>query len=290
MQPQAPPAPPPTKRGRGRPKTVEQQVTLLDVQGTKRERLQALFNQWYGCTKCELGELRKCSAANPNDIVFGEGNPDAHCLIVGEAPGEEEESTSIPFVGRSGQLLNQILAMTSDNKEVRESQREYTKGVKRRDTKNGERALKDIHESWVEWRHRHFFLTNTVACRPPENRTPNYNEIKACWERLWNIIYIVDPLVIIACGNSAMSALMQKVQVQISKMRGNVFDVSHPGRLKKTTYPIIPVYHPSYLLRKADWDSKGGDFDKTVIDVRKALRLMDFLRNQHFGTPIPERD
>lgn len=276
------------KRGRGRPKLSEQSVDMLDVTGTKGERLQALYSKWYACQRCDLGQLRMCSAPNPNDICFGEGNPDAHCLIVGEAPGEEEEASSLPFVGRSGQLLNQILALTSDNPQVRDSHQEYSH-VRRRDTKNGLQAIKEFHESWFEWRNTQFFITNTVACRPPENRTPNYTEVKACWERLWNIIYIVDPMVIIACGNTAMSSLMQKMQVQVSKMRGNVFDVSHIGRLGKVTYPVIPVFHPSYLLRKADWDTPNGDFSKTVVDVRKALRLMDFLRNQHFGTPIPAR-
>lgn len=280
---------PPKRGGRGRPKNAELSVPLLetDPSASKRDRLHALFNQWFACQRCELGRLRKLETGS-DEIVFGEGNPDAHVLIVGEAPGEEEENQSYPFVGRSGQLLNQILAMTSDNKKVREGHEEYAR-IKSRASKAGLQAIGEFHEAWIEWRSSEFFVTNAVACRPPENRTPNYVELKACWERLWNIIYIVDPLVIIGCGNSAMAALMQKLQVQISKMRGNVYDVTHRGVIGTVTYPVIPIYHPSYLLRKADWNSPGGDFEKTVDDVRKAMRLLDFLRNKHFGTPIPAR-
>ena len=286
-------AAPPTvvkKRGRGRPKNAESSVVPLLQEGTtKAERIQLLFNKWYGCRKCELCNYRDERAAdNVDDICFGEGNPDAHCVIVGEGPGEEEEAHSIPFIGRSGMLLNQILASTSDNLEIRASHVEYGR-LPRRETKAIDQSVRKFNEYWVNWRHTEFFVTNAVACRPPENRTPNYAEIKACWERLWNLIYIIDPMVIIACGNSALSALMQKVSVQISKMRGSVIDISHNGWMGKVSYPVIPVYHPSYLLRKADWDQKGGDFEKTVEDVRKGLRLMDFLRNQHYGTPIPNR-
>jgi uracil-DNA glycosylase len=287
MEEQANPVP--AKRGRGRPKIVEQRIQLLDSDPSKSktERLHELFNKWYACQKCELGKLRKLET-DSDEIVFGEGNPEAHVVIVGEAPGEEEERTSFPFIGGSGQLLNQILAMTSDNKKVREGHEEYSR-IKSRATKAGMQAIKEFHEAWIEWRSTEFFVTNAVACRPPENRTPNLVETKACWERLWNIIYIIDPLVIIGAGNSAMAALMQKQQVQISKMRGNVYDVSHYGTVSRVSYPIIPIYHPSYLLRKADWNVAGGDFEKTVEDVRKAMRLLDFLRNRHYGTPISAR-
>lgn len=278
-------------KGKGKSKTVEEPLKLLDFDPakSKKERLQELFNKWYNCSKCPLAAERnsRVDGGNP-EIVFGEGNPDAHVLIVGEAPGEDEERTSIPFVGNSGQLLNQILVMTSEDPEVRKSHEEYSQ-IKKRSSKAGTQALNKYHEAWVDWRNENFFVTNTVACRPEENRTPNNNEVKACWERLWNIIYIMDPLVIIGAGNSAMSALLQKVQVQISKMRGNVYDAIYDGILGKVTYPTIPIFHPSYLLRKADWNSTGGDFDKTVEDVRKAMRLVDFLRQQHFGTPIPSR-
>lgn len=280
---------PPKVRKKGKQKIIEATYHLLDFEPgkSKEERMQELFNRWYGCKKCPLGELRECVNGS-KEIVFGEGNVNASVLIVGEAPGEEEEASSIPFVGKSGQLLNQILAMTSDDKRIRDSHAEYAT-ITKRATKNGMAAIEAFHEAWVTWREANFFITNAVACRPPDNRSPIFSEIEACWERLWNIIYIMDPIVIIGAGNSAMSALLQKQQVQISKMRGIAHDITHTGIMGPVTYPVIPIFHPSYLLRKADWNSPNGDFSKTVEDVRKALRLMDFLKNKHNGTPIPQR-
>jgi uracil-DNA glycosylase len=276
----------PAKRGKAKSKKVEVVTPLLYSQGTKQERLQELYNQWFDCKRCDLCTF-KADPTKP-DIVFGEGNPETcDILVVGEAPGEEEEASSIPFVGNSGQLLNQVLAITSDDTQIREFHADYVKQPKT--GSRGEAAKEHFHKQMVEWRYNRFFITNAVGCRPPENRTPTPDEMKACWERLWNIIYIIDPLAIIACGNSALAAVMQKAQVKITQMRGNIYDVEYTGRLGKVTYPVVPTFHPSYLLRKADWKVKGGDWDKTVEDWRKALRVVDWLRNKHYGTPIPQR-
>ncbi len=274
----------PKKRGRKRAADIV--VPLIEVQGTKRERLQALYNNWYGCKRCQLSLAR--DVGSRDEIVFGEGNPEtADVIVVGEAPGEEEERHSIPFVGPSGLLLNQIVASVSDDPVVRQMYFDYSKVS--RVGKKGEELTQLFNERMVEWRYSRFFLTNAVACRPPENRTPNFEEIKMCWERLWNIIYIVDPLLIIACGNSAISAVMRKVQAKVTQMRGNIYDVEFKGRIGDLTYPVIPTFHPSYLLRKADWRVKGGDWEKTIEDWRKAMRVLDFLRNRHYNTPIPQR-
>jgi uracil-DNA glycosylase len=283
-----PPVTPLTHRTskRGRLKRIEFSTHLQTVQGSKREQLQALYNDWYGCKRCNLCNLK--TDPESLEIVFGEGNPDtADIVIVGEGPGEEEEATSVPFVGNSGQLLNQVIAATSDDQQVRSLYSQYCQIP--RIGSRGREANDHFHRQMVEWRYNLFFITNAVACRPPENRTPTADEIKTCWERVWNIIYIIDPLAIIACGNSALSAVMQKSQVKITHMRGNIYDVEFVGRVGKVIYPVVPTFHPSYLLRKADWKVKGGDWDKTIEDWRKALRVVDFLRNKHYGTPIPRR-
>jgi len=257
---------------------------LETFQGTKQERLEQLYDKWYGCTKCPLGKLRACDGRK--DIVFGEGNPDANILIIGEAPGEEEEGTGVPFVGKAGQLLNQILAITSADPEIREAHAAYSK------ISHSEFNMKKIrafHTMIEEWRHQEFFLTNAVACRPPENATPTSEHVKACWDRLWNIIYIVDPWLILACGNSALSAVMRKVQVKITAARGHIYDVEYPGHVGPVTYPVLPIFHPSYLLRKADWKEPEGDYAKTIKDMRTALASVDFLRNSYLNIPIPRR-
>jgi len=270
-------ATPAVKRGRGRPKIEAPTAPLLTFQGTKMEQLKQLFSQWYACKRCGLSQFRQ-----NEEICFASGNPDAAVMFVGEAPGEEEEQSSVPFVGASGKFLNKMLAQTTDNDSIYELHKWISSGRMTRDKEE------KFQEQILEWRNDEFFLTNVVACRPPENRQPTGNEAKACWERLWNIIYIVDPMVIVAVGKVALSTLLRK-QVEITKIRGQLFDVEYEGRVGKLRYPVIPILHPSYLLRKADWKEKTGDYQKTIQDLLKALRIADTLKNKNFGTPIPNR-
>jgi uracil-DNA glycosylase family 4 len=270
------------KKKRGRPKGKQNEdIPLYDLPGpSNKEKLLQIYDQWYDCDRCELAACRR--ANNDADLVFGEGNPEADILIIGEGPGEEEDRTKIPFTGPSGNLLNQILAQVSDNDDVRKMAEWYARAPQSKEN------LRRFHEFVIEWRHKEFFITNAVACRPPENGTPSTLALKACWERLLNIIQVVDPLLIFAVGKIPASTLMKR-PVEITKVRGNLFDMKFQGRVGEITYPVIPVLHPSFLLRKADWKTKGGDFDKTVEDWRGGLRTVDFLRNQHRGTPIPTR-
>lgn len=272
----------PVLRKRGSTPHVIEPSIIDPLHGSKTERLQQLYAKWYGCTKCPLGETRMATTGNA-DIVFGEGNPDAHVLIVGEAPGEREEETNIPFVGPTGELLNQFLAMTSDDPKIQEWYDWY------KASKHTAKVVSQFHHNITEWRHKEFFFTNAVSCRPVENATPNFEMLKSCWGRLWNLIYTVDPLLIVCCGNSALSAVLQKATVKISAERGKIFDVVHRGKVGFVSYPVMPVFPPSHLLRKADWKVKGGDFEKTKDDWKRIVRVLDFLRNKHFGTPIPDR-
>ena len=268
--------------------------TLQIYQGTKLEQMVALRNAWSGCKKCQLGDVRAMeSEANAaagltngdvTDIVFGDGNPDADVIIVGEAPGELEVAHSTPFVGPSGWLLNRLLAETSADMEVKRRLKKYNMQRKHSDSSATEFSM-DI----FPWRQSEFMITNVVSCRPLENRTPIPPEISACWERLWNIIYIVDPLLIIACGNSALAAVARRKNAKITRERGNIHDVTYDGRLGTMTYPVMPVYHPAHLLRKGDWNTPNGDWSKTVEDFRAALTIVDQLRFRYYGTPIPNR-
>lgn len=274
------------KRGRGRPKKVMDNLLgtpLPVISGSKEEQLKQLFDQWYGCTKCMLGDFRQDAIGNPSkEICFADGNPDANVMIIGEAPGEEEEATSIPFVGQSGKLLNQILAQVSDDTGIKELAKWYSKASRTKDNVNY------FHEKVFEWRRKEFFITNVVSCRPEDNRTPTPVEIKACWDRLAQMIYIVDPMIIISCGKTAIETLLHK-SVEITKDRGKMFDITIPGRVGRVTYPTMAILHPSALLRKADWGVRGGDYDKTRGDVLAAMRVVDGLRRRYFGTLIPVR-
>lgn len=258
-------------------KKVEEIEPLPILGGVGMEKLQKLYDLWHGCAKCPLYQTRPSP-----DIVFGEGNPNARVMIIGEGPGEEEERTSLPFVGPSGQLLNQMLALISDDTGIQEVSKWYDTAPR---TKMN---MKRFHDAVLEWRHQEFFITNIVSCRPPENRQPNNVEIKACSGRLRSLIYEIDPLVIIAVGKTSLEALIHRTS-EITKKRGQLHEVDVHGRVGKVTYPVMPILHPSYLLRKADWKNPDGDYAKTVKDIYKAMRLKDELMLHQYGIPIPER-
>lgn len=258
-------------------KKVEEIEPLPILPGFGMEKLQALYDRWHGCARCPLVDTRP----GP-DIVFGEGDPNAKVMIIGEGPGEEEERTSVPFVGPSGQLLNQMLALISDNQDIQELSKWYDKAAR---TKAN---MSKFHNTVLDWRKNEFFITNIVSCRPPENRQPNNVEIKACSSRIRSLIYEVDPLVIIAIGKTAIEALVHRTS-EITKKRGQLHEIDVMGRVGKVTYPVMPVLHPSYLLRKADWKSTDGDYAKTVKDLYQAMRLKDELMLHYHQVPIPYR-
>jgi uracil-DNA glycosylase family 4 len=128
------------------------------------------------CTRCRLAEGR-------TQIVFGDGNPDADLLFVGEGPGEQEDRQGLPFVGRAGELLTQMI----------------------------ERGLR-IPRSCV-------YICNIVKCRPPQNRTPLADEVTACRPFLDGQIDAVAPKVIVALGKPATSLLLGR-DVSITRVRG----------------------------------------------------------------------
>lgn len=250
--------------------------------GSKEDQLQALYAEWYGCKRCPLGELRGESGCRKrdmqDDLVFASGNPNADIMIIGEGPGEEEDKTLVPFVGPSGVLLNQIITACHPDPGVKNMYQEFYKN------RRTQKAAAAFQDKAMRWRDQEFFITNVVSCRPPDNRTPIPPEIKACRERLLNMIYIVDPAVIVACGNTALAALIGKVSLKITSERGKVLDVDLPGRVVPVTYPVIPTFHPSYIARMADYEVKGGTFEKTKSDWRKIYQIASFIRNKHYRT------
>ncbi len=247
--------------------------------GTKTEQMEILFKSWENCKRCHLGEIRE----SDKQIVFGDGNPDSQVLIVGEAPGEQEERTGIPFFGPSGEILNTILASTSGDKDAVQLVQWFQKAP------HSPANVNAFRTKMIEWRRERMFVTNAVGCRPPDNRTPTPNEVKACWERIWNIIYIMDPILIIAVGKTAFEAVLRKRVTEILRSRGQIFDAAYPGRVGTLTYPVMPTLHPSFLMRIADWKDNNGNYAKTVEDFRNAFSYIDFVRHNHFGTPMPNR-
>lgn len=139
--------------------------------------LSALYAPYQKCTLCPLGSLGR------KKVVFGSGNPDAQILLIGEAPGKEEDEQGLPFVGRSGKLLTKIL---------------HSIGIERHD----------------------IYISNIVKCRPPENRAPFQDEISLCKKLLLKKqIKIINPQVICTLGSVALNALLEQ-KTPLSKMRG----------------------------------------------------------------------
>lgn len=225
---------------------------------------------WSNCYSCKLSTTRK-------SVVFGYGNPFAQVLVVGEAPGKHEDIEGRPFVGESGQLLDKYLSSVSTHPELVEMSIEGPY--------DSEKARELLLES--------FFYTNVVACKPPENRDPSKDEIAACRSRLLEIVYTVDPVIILSTGRVALEALLGK-PVQITRDRGEVFDVEIPARVlpglpaRKVTYPCLAILHPSFLLRTNDFNQEGGMSDKTYFDVLKAMHIVDEYNWTHYGIKQPK--
>ena len=152
----------------------------------------------------ELGDCQRCNLCEVRkNLVFGEGNYNADLVFVGEAPGAEEDRQGKPFVGRAGQLLTRIIeAMGLTREEV--------------------------------------YICNILKCRPPENRNPKPEEIRACEPFLIKQLETINPRVICALGTFAAKTLL-KTDAPISSLRGRFH--SYQG------IKLMPTYHPAYLLR-----------------------------------------
>jgi DNA polymerase len=174
--------------------------------------MEALRNELEGCKCCPLGDSR-------TNMVFGEGNPEAGILFVGEGPGATEDETGRPFVGRSGKLLDKIFASI---------------GLDR----------------------NKLFIANIVKCRPPGNRTPSASEAEICGRYLERQIEIMQPGVIVALGASAARTLLNS-RTGIGLMRGEfhrymdtpVVVTYHPAALLRSPALKRPVWEDMKKLK-----------------------------------------
>lgn len=214
----------------------------------KRNRLLMLREQWEDCQDCPLSSDR-------NTTVFGRGNPMSPIMLIGEAPGEQEDLEGLPFVGESGQLLSAMLD-----------------------------CLKIELDD--------FYVTNTVMCRPSDNRDPSKAEMAACYPRLRNEIYLVDPLLIVLVGKVAFSS-MTLCRKSMESSHGIFFDVLIPGNTTfggapvPVRYDAVPIYHPAYILRvdsidpKTNQWSENGVANKTLRDLESAVQAVQNLRMRY---------
>jgi len=162
----------------------------------------ALRDEVAACRACSLCESRK-------NTVFGVGNERAHWLVVGEAPGEQEDLKGEPFVGAAGKLLDSMLRALGLSREEAPPQRQV-------------------------------YIANTLKCRPPRNRNPDPAELAQCEPFLQRQIELIQPRIILAMGRFAVQQLLRS-QEPIGRLRGRVH--------RYQGVPLIVTYHPAYLLR-----------------------------------------
>ena len=186
-----------------------------------------------GCRACGLCEKRR-------QTVFGVGHPRAHWMVVGEAPGEQEDLRGEPFVGPAGRLLDQMLAAM---------------GLTR-----AEAAAEGAPPLTPE---RQVYIANTLKCRPPGNRNPEPAELAKCEPFLVRQIELVQPQVILAMGRFAVQALL-RTDEPIGRLRGRVH--------RYQGVPLIVTYHPAYLLRNLLDKAKAWDDLCLAMDTMEALR------------------
>lgn len=172
------------------------------------------------CTRCRLSEAR-------HSIVFGSGNESARLVFVGEGPGADEDEQGLPFVGRAGQLLTQMIDNTASKEGI---------SIRRPDV----------------------YICNVVKCRPPENRTPLPDEMETCGQFLFRQLLTIRPKAICALGATAMKALLNTKE-GITRSRGKW----HKWR----DIPVMVTYHPSYLLRQYNQQARREAWEdlKTLL-------------------------
>jgi uracil-DNA glycosylase family 4 len=180
-----------------------------------------LFTRVRNCTLCPLHATR-------TQGVFGVGNRQADWMVIGEAPGADEDRQGEPFVGRAGQLLNSML-----------------------------KAIGLAREQ--------VFIANILKSRPPGNRDPRPDEVRACLPYLFRQIELVDPKMILCVGRIAAQTLLE-TDVPIGKLRGKLHRIV-------ADRPMVVTYHPAYLLRSP------GEKRKAWADLLLAVRTYESLRS-----------
>src|SRR3989338_6029111 len=185
-----------------------------------------LKQEYSTCTKCPA----LCQSRS--QVVFGSGNPKAEVILIGEAPGANEDKQGIPFCGMSGQVLNELLNAV---------------GLSRED----------------------IFITNTILCRPQDNRNPAKDEVENCSDRLNSLIQIMKPKVIVTIGNFATERILGKKG--ITSLHGKIFSI----KMTDTEITVIPIIHPAnYLYQGRNpqlFETMKQDFRtiKGIIDEKK---------------------
>lgn len=179
----------------------------------------------------DIGDCRRCRLCEGRTkIVFGSGNEQSPLVFVGEGPGADEDQQGLPFVGRAGQLLTQMIENTASKEGI---------AITRPDV----------------------YICNVVKCRPPENRTPQPDEMEMCGQFLSRQLTVMKPRAICCLGGTAAKALLN-LKEGITKARGQWY--------KWRDVPVMVTYHPSYLLRNQSKELRREAWE----DLKKVLHFV----------------
>ena len=189
---------------------------MRQVEDETAEELEALDQNYVkDCTKCRLHKGR-------TNTVFGQGDPHADLMFVGEAPGADEDKEGEPFVGRAGRLLDKMI---------------FAMGLTRDE----------------------IYIGNIIKCRPPDNRDPRADEVEACMPYLDQQIELIQPTLLCTLGLPASKTLLNSSK-SMGEMRGTW------GRYEGV--PVLPTYHPAYLLRSPSQKRKAWQ------DLKKVMKAL----------------
>jgi uracil-DNA glycosylase family 4 len=197
--------------------------TLVPSLAPVHDNLLKILEDIGDCKRCRLHEGR-------NRLVFGTGAEQARLVFVGEGPGADEDAQGLPFVGRAGQLLTQMIEGTARKEGI------------------------PLQRSDV-------YICNVVKCRPPENRTPQPDEMEICGQFLFRQLMAIRPKAICALGSTATKALLGTKE-GVMRLRGKW--------LQWRDIPVMVTYHPSYLLRPYNQNAKKEAWE----DLKKALHYV----------------
>ncbi|MEM3969691.1 MAG: uracil-DNA glycosylase [Fervidicoccaceae archaeon] len=191
------------------------------------DSLESIRREVIECKKCPLSQYRKRA-------VPGFGNEKSRIMLVGEAPGREEDERGLPFVGRAGKLLDEILGNFGIDRNM-------------------------------------VYITNVVKCRPPNNRRPKREEVLACVNYLVREIQLINPKVIVALGATSSNYLFNESfpsswkgkSKKVSSIRGNIGSLNIGGK----SFKVLATFHPASVLRNPKLREKLEE------DLRKATEL-----------------
>lgn len=193
-------------------------------------------------------KCKKCDLCKTKkNYVLGKGNTSADIFFVGEAPGKEEDEQGKPFVGNAGTILDLLLEEADFDEED-------------------------------------YYISNILKCRPPNNRNPEKNEIKACLHHLINEISVIQPKYIVCLGNYAVKTLFDYFGItnsiqSISKIHGELFEGINPNPDKENKYKkvnLIPMYHPAAGLYKPELRSVMlADMNRLYIEINYQVKKQE---------------